>query len=140
MPVDDALQLQEEVGEHDERAGLAEPERELVHVDVLPGDLRSANALCESVDSTMTIEMPAMIALMKKKMKMKGVYQSGWSFVGARRKSEPSARLVHRREHHREDRERDERLLHAPRGASSSRATRTSGTRELEEEHASCST
>ncbi len=35
--------------------------------------------------------MPAMIAVRKKKMKMKGVYQSGWSFVGARRKSEPSA-------------------------------------------------
>ncbi len=32
-----------------------------------------------------------MIAEMKKKMKMKPEYQSGWSFVGARRNSEPSA-------------------------------------------------
>ena len=39
----------------------------------------------------MTIEMPAMIAEMKKNTKMKGVYQSGWSFVGASRNSEPSA-------------------------------------------------
>ena len=51
----------------------------------------SAKTLCERLDSTTTIEMPAMTAVRKKKMKMNGEYQSGWSFVGARRNSEPSA-------------------------------------------------
>src|SRR5512146_336118 len=47
--------------------------------------------LCERVVSKMTMHRPAMIAEMKKKMKMNPEYQSGWSFVGASRKSEPSA-------------------------------------------------
>src|SRR5512133_1394938 len=50
-----------------------------------------AKALWERELSTMTIERPAMMALTKKKMKMYCEYQSGWSFVGARRKSDPSA-------------------------------------------------
>jgi len=49
------------------------------------------NALWERLASTMTMEMPAITALMKKKMKIQGVYQSGWSLPGAMMKSDPSA-------------------------------------------------
>ena len=41
--------------------------------------------------STMTMQMPAMMALMKKKRKIWLEYQSGWSLPGAMMKSEPSA-------------------------------------------------